>query len=73
MRVTIGSDSTMDIQMVTLGADGSFEFKGLSKGVYMLMPGIRNYQLADGDTGEVLVDRDGKYIVVRAEPRPLTQ
>ena len=33
------------------------------------MPGVRNYQLADGDTGEVLVDRDGKNVVLRVEPR----
>ena len=73
MRVTIGSDNSMDIQMVTLGPDGSFEFKGLSKGIYSVMPGIRNYQLADGDTGEVLVDRDGKNVVLRVEPRPVRQ
>lgn len=35
-------------------------FKGLSNGVYTLMPGVRGYQLADGDTGEVFMDRDGK-------------
>ena len=30
----------------------------------------RLYQLADGDTGEVLVDRNGKN-VLRVEPRPM--
>jgi hypothetical protein len=73
MRVTIGSDNIMDSQMVVLEPDGSFEFKGLAKGVYTLMPGVRNYQLADGATGEVLVDRDGKSVVVRVEPRPVRQ
>jgi len=73
MRVTIASDSIMDSQMVTLGPDGTFEFKGLAKGVYELMPGVRNYQLADGDTGEVLVDRDRKNVVLRVEPRPARQ
>lgn len=73
MRVTIGSDEIMDTQMVTLAPDGTFEFKGLAKGVYMVMPGVRNYQLADGDTGEVLVDRDGKSVVLRVVPRPARQ
>jgi hypothetical protein len=73
MRVSIGADSVMDSQMVALGPDGTFEFKGLSKGVYTLMPGVRNYQLADGDTGEVLVDRDGKNVLLRVEPRPARQ
>jgi hypothetical protein len=73
MRVTIGSDEIMDSQMVVLGPDGVFEFKGLSRGVYTVMPGVRNYQLADGDTGEVLVDRDGKNVVLRVEPRPVRQ
>ncbi len=73
MRVTIGSDEIMDTQMVVLGPDGTFEFKGLSRGVYTLMPGVRNYQLAEGDTGEVLVDRDSKNVVLRVEPRPARQ
>lgn len=69
MRVTIGADSVMDSQMAALDPDGTFEFKGLAKGVYTLMPGVRNYKLADGDTGEVLVDRDGKSVTLRLEPR----
>jgi hypothetical protein len=69
MRVTLGADD-MDSQMVVLGPDGTFEFKGLTKGVYTLVPGVKNYQLADGDTREVLVDRDGKNVVLRVEPRP---
>jgi hypothetical protein len=73
MRVTIGADSIMDSQMVALGPDGTFEFKGLAKGIYTLMPGVRNYKLADGDTGEVLVDRDGKNVLLRVEPRPVRQ
>jgi hypothetical protein len=73
MRVTIGADNIMDSQMVALGPDGAFEFKGLTKGIYTVMPGVRNYKLADGDTGEVLVDRDGKNIVIRVEPRPARQ
>jgi hypothetical protein len=73
MRVTIGADEIMDSQMVVLGPDGSFEFKGLSKGVYTLSPGVRNYQPPDGDTGEVLVDRDGKNVVLRLEPKAVKQ
>jgi len=73
MHVTLGADVVMDSQMVALAEDGSFEFKGLAKGVYTVMPGVRNYQLANGDTGEVLVDRDGKNVVLRLEPRPVRQ
>jgi protocatechuate 3,4-dioxygenase beta subunit len=73
MRVTIGADTVMDSQMVMLGPDGTFEFKGLTKGIYSLMPGVRNYKLPDGETGEVLVDRDGKNVVLRVEPRPVRQ
>jgi hypothetical protein len=73
MHVTIGSDTGMDMQMVALAPDGSFEFKGLSKGVYTLSPAVRNYQLPEGDTGEVLVDRDGKNVVLRLQSRPPRQ
>jgi hypothetical protein len=73
MRVTIGADSVMDSQMVALESDGTFEFKGLAKGIYTLMPGVRGYKLADGETGEVLVDRDGKNVVFRLVPAPARQ
>jgi hypothetical protein len=73
MSVTIGSDSGNDMQMVPLAPDGSFEFKGLSKGVYTISPAVRNYQLPEGDTGEVLVDRDGKTVTIRVERRPARQ
>jgi hypothetical protein len=70
MRVTLSSDSATDSQMVTLELDGTFEFKGLAKGIYEVMPGVRGYRLADGETGEVLLDRDGKSVTFRLVPAP---
>ena len=59
--------------MTQLAADGAFEFHGLAKGIYMLGPAVRAYKLADGFTGEVLLDRDRKDVVIRMEPAPPRQ
>ena len=69
-RVTLGADWGTDAQMTSLVTDGTFEFKGLARGVYSLAPALRSYKLADGATGEVLVDRDRKEVVLRMEPTP---
>lgn len=68
MRVTLFTDRNSDTQMAALAPDGSFEFKGLAKGVYSLGPAVRGYRLANGSTGEVLVDRDRKQVTLRMEP-----
>src|ERR1017187_43541 len=70
IRVTLGADWGTDAQMTSLVTDGTFEFKGLARGVYSLAPALRSYKLADGATGEVLVDRDRKEVVLRMEPTP---
>ena len=44
MRVTIGADNIMDSQMVALGPDGTFEFKGLMKGIYTANAGGEELQ-----------------------------
>lgn len=64
MHVTLSSDAGFDSQIVVLAEDGSFEFRGLAKGVYSIAPGVRGYKPTDGFYGEVLVDRDGKSIRV---------
>lgn len=70
-RITLGTDrSWMDNQMLVLAPDGSFEFKGLAKGVYSLAAGVRNYRIPEGSTGEVLVNRDVEGVTVLLEPAP---
>jgi hypothetical protein len=67
MHVTIGSDISFDSQMAEIGSDGSFEFYGLSKGVYDVSAGVKGYLPANMHD-EALVDRDGKALTIRLEP-----
>lgn len=71
MHVTVSSG--FDTQIVPLNQDGSFDVRGLSKGVYGISPGVKGYRPADGYYGEVLVDRDGKNIAVPITPATLKQ
>jgi len=73
MRVTLTTDWGLDTQMTALAADGTFEFKGLAKGIYILAPGVRAYKQPEGSTGEVLLDRDRNDVVLRMEPAPPRQ
>jgi hypothetical protein len=68
MHVTLSSDAGFDSQIATVAEDGSFEFRGLSKGVYSIAPGVRGYKPKDDFYGEVLINRDGKSIVVPMSP-----
>jgi hypothetical protein len=70
MHVTLSSDAAFDTQIATVAEDGSFEFRGLPKGVYSIAPGVRGYKPKDGFYGEVLINRDGKSIVVPMSPAP---
>ncbi len=70
MHVTLSSDAGFDSQIATVSADGSFEFQGLSTGVYSISPGVRGYKPPDDFYGEVLVNRDRKSIVVPLIPAP---
>lgn len=68
-RVTLGaSDWYWDTQMATLAPDGSFEFKGLSSGIYTVGSATRNYRVPDEATGEVLVHRDVDDVVITLQP-----
>jgi hypothetical protein len=49
---------------VNLNQDGTFEAKGLLKGVYSVSPGVRGYKPPDSYYGEVLVNRDGKNVTI---------
>jgi hypothetical protein len=64
MHVTLSSDAGFDNQIAPVAADGSFEFRGLAKGIYSIEPGIHGYKPRDEFYGEVLVDRDGKSITI---------
>lgn len=68
MHVTLATDWGPDMQLTALAPDGSFQFKGLTKGVYVLAPGIKGYKAPDGSTGEVLVDHDRKDVTMLMEP-----
>jgi protocatechuate 3,4-dioxygenase beta subunit len=73
MRVTLATDWGPDTQMTQLAADGAFEFHGLTKGIYTLGPAVRGYKVVEGFTGEVLLDRQRKDVVIRMEPAPPRQ
>ena len=68
--VTLGADRAWDTQMVTAGPDGSFQFAGLAKGVYGISAGLRTYQIPEGETGEVLVNRNVDGVVITLQPTP---
>jgi hypothetical protein len=56
MRVSL-STATADRQML-FAPDGSFEFKGLAKGVYIVQPAVRGYRTPPDAAGEFLVEGD---------------
>ena len=69
MRVMLYADHVPDFQSLMLAADGSFEFKGVAKGVYSLSPNVRGYQTVDGEPGiEILVE--GNVTNMRVMLRP---
>ena len=68
MRVNLFADRAWDSQSAMIGGDGSFEFKGLAKGVYDVAASVKGYRLPEGDTGEVLVGRDITDLVIRLKP-----
>lgn len=68
MHITLSSDAGFDTQIATLAQDGSFEFPGLSSGVYSVAPAVRGYRASAGFSGEVLMDRDDKRIVIHMAP-----
>jgi hypothetical protein len=62
MHVTLSSG--FNSQIVNLSLDGTFEAKGLLKGVYDVSPGVKGYKPADSFYGEVLVNGDGKNVTI---------
>ena len=68
MHVTLSADRAWDSQIVPLGADGSFEFHGLPKGVYDVAPGVKGYRTPEMVGQEVMVHRDVAGVVIMVEP-----
>jgi hypothetical protein len=58
MRVNLFSDRGRDSQSATLAPTGSFEIKGLRRGVYEIAPSVKGYEPRDSQSLEVLIDRD---------------
>jgi hypothetical protein len=68
MHVTIEADWDFDTQMTVLAADRTFEFKGLTKGIYTVSPGVSAHQSPSESTGGVLIDHDRSDLVIPMEP-----
>jgi uncharacterized GH25 family protein len=68
MHISLSADRAWDSQSAVLDAEGHFEFRGLSSGVYMLMPSVRNYKGANNFGVEVLVNRDIENLVLTLQP-----
>jgi hypothetical protein len=62
MHVTLSSG--FNSQIVNLNQDGTFEAKGLLKGVYAVSPAVKGYKPPDSYYGEALVNGDGKNITI---------
>jgi hypothetical protein len=48
MHVNLISDRLQDSQTLTLTPDGAFEFKGITRGVYMIIPAVKGYRPHNG-------------------------
>jgi uncharacterized GH25 family protein len=71
MRLNVFASRLPDRQTITLPADGTFEFKGLAKGVYVLGPAVKGYQPLDPEKpNEFLVEGDMKDFNVTLHPVP---
>ncbi len=70
MRLSLFADRVPDRQTLILPPDGSFEFKGVGKGMYSLSPSVKGYQTADGDAIELLVEGSIAKMNVMLRPAP---
>jgi hypothetical protein len=67
-HVYLSADRVQDVQNVIIGQDGTFEIKGLAKGVYDFGASVKGYRFAQGQTVEVLVNRDVTDLVIHLQP-----
>ena len=69
MRLLLSSDRVMDSQNLVLAEDGTFEFKGLDRGVYSLSPAVKGYQLGEGRSLELLIEgADMNNLTIALQP-----
>lgn len=73
MRVSVFNDRVQDRQSILLPPDGSYEFKGLAKGVYVLSPAVKGFQTQDPEHElEFVVDgdrQDFNVVLYPSKPR----
>jgi hypothetical protein len=67
-QILLSADRAWDSQSMPIGADGWFEFKGLSKGVYEVAPSVKGYRLPDAREPEVLVNRNVSDLIITLLP-----
>jgi hypothetical protein len=58
MRINLLATRIPDSQSLILAPDGAFEFTGLGRGVYTLVPSVKGYQAVEPHTLELLIDKD---------------
>jgi len=69
MRVILFSDRVPDSQSLTLASTGDFEFRGLGRGVYQLMPSVKDYEARDPQSFELLIEGDVNNFEARLQPK----
>jgi len=71
MRINLSSDRIPDSQSLILASTGDFEFKGLSRGVYRLMPSVKGYEAREPQSLELLIDGDVNFEALLQATVPL--
>jgi len=69
MRINLFSDRVPDSQSLTLASTGVFEFKGLGRGVYRLLPSVRGYEARDPQSLELLIEGDVNGFETSLQPK----
>jgi hypothetical protein len=68
MRLFLSSDRGADSQTLALPPDGLFEFRGLARGVYRLLPSVKAYEVRDTQSMEMLIEGDVSNLAVLLQP-----
>jgi len=62
-----------DSQMITVDENGSFKFRGLLPGAYLIYPAVKGYSAPDVPYFEVVVQSDVTNLVLRLQPDEAVQ
>jgi hypothetical protein len=68
MRIVVSAPLGPDGQTIVLAPDGSFVFRGLMPGAYVVSPAVKGYRPLDGAFLEVLVKSGVNHHVIRLQP-----